>query len=83
MCHSIIEKIVVLFDDNKKVKTIKKGQVCVHYSYVFTYVWYVQLKDNVALAHAYEIATRMLDTLYSMHSSCTHSFVDHRILELQ
>ena len=43
---------------------------------------YEQLKD-VALTCAHQIGTRMLDTLYSMHSSHAHSFVDHRILELQ
>ena len=43
----------------------------------------VQLKDNTALARMYQIVTRMLDTLYPMHSSRAHSFVDHRTLELQ
>ena len=43
----------------------------------------VQLKDNITLTHMYQIATRMLDTLYSVHSSHAHSFVDHRTLKLQ
>ena len=43
----------------------------------------VQIRDNVTLAHTSQIATRMFDTLYSVHSSHTQSFVDHRTLELQ
>ena len=42
-----------------------------------------QIRDNVTLTHTYQIATHMFNTLYSVHSSHAHLFVDHRTLELQ
>ena len=53
------------------------------YSFLFFNVYGTAQRRCHTRSRVYQFATRMLDTLYSVHSSHTHSFVDHRTLELQ